>query len=348
MSETKNKKRILYLDLIRVISIYLVIFTHTANMGSKLYEFGEYGILRSYLYIGIDVLRRINVPLFLMVSGALMLKKSEKYKEFLSKRVLKYILITVIASLFYYIFYYQKEFNIYSFLLEVYQGNVIGLFWFLYAYIGYLLILPFLRKMIHSMDMDDYKYLLVLGIVFKSALPLINDLLQWGSIGITCYFVLDIIFYPCLGYFFAHIVSYEKFHKKNIAIGGIITMLCIIIITSFTYLEGKSGTYTENYYSMLNIIPTCYFFCIMRKAGEKIEKNQFISSAIYWLGDCSFGIYLLSLYIQMDLAWIYRNLYSMFPKFPLSCSLVYVGCVMFVGALWVTVLKIVPGIKRLL
>lgn len=317
-------------------------------MGSKLYEFEEYSFFRNYVYIGMDVLRRINVPLFLMVSGGVMLKKNETYKDFLNKRVLKYLLVLIVASLFYYIFYYKKEFNIYSFLLDVYHGNIIGLFWFLYAYIGYLLILPFLRKMIHNIVINDYIYLLILGVVFKSVLPLVNELLNWGTISITCYFVLDIIFYPCMGHFFANVVPYEKISKKYILIGGIMTILCIIVITGFTYWEGRSGTYTENYYGILNVLPTCYFFCLIRKVGTKLEKNQFISKVIYWLGDCSFGVYLLSIYIQMDLLWIYRDLYSVFPKFPLLCSLVYVGCVMFVGSLWVTILKVIPGIKKLL
>lgn len=342
-----KSKKIIYLELIRVVAVYLVIFTHTGDLGSKLYQYGEYSILRDIVYMAMDVLRRINVPLFFMVSGALMLGKEENYRDFFSKRVVKYVLVTICMSVVYYFFYFKKEFDVFSFFKAVYQGNVIGLFWFLYAYMGYILILPFLRKMVIGMDMTEYKYLLILGIAFKTIIPMMNEMLGLGYIGITSYFTLDIIFFPILGYYFANIWGDEKFCATHLIRGAIVSILCIMFVVALTYWEGRGGTYTEKYYGMFNIVPTCYFFCLIRKIGMKLEKHSIIANIILWLGNCSFGVYLLSIYIQVKMMWVYRELYKLFPQFPLGCCLVYVGIVMCVAAIVVAVLKKIPGIKKL-
>lgn len=64
-----ESSRKIYLDVIRVAAAFLVIFTHTGNLGSKLYAFGDYGLIRNGIYIMADTIRCINVPLFFMVSG---------------------------------------------------------------------------------------------------------------------------------------------------------------------------------------------------------------------------------------------------------------------------------------
>ena len=66
-----------------------------------------------------------------------MLGKEEKYYDFFCKKVLIYILMIIVVSAFYYFIYYRKDYNICSFFLDVYQGKVVGLFLFLYAYMGY-------------------------------------------------------------------------------------------------------------------------------------------------------------------------------------------------------------------
>ena len=92
----KNTTREVYLDMIRIVAVFLVIFTHTGDIGSKLYVFGDYGTLRNAIYIMADIIRCINVPLFFMVSGALLLGKKEAYKTLLKKRVLRYAIVFIL------------------------------------------------------------------------------------------------------------------------------------------------------------------------------------------------------------------------------------------------------------
>ena len=59
------KKRHIYLDIIRIVASYLVIFTHTCELGSRLYVFGDYSIKRTMIYIMADALSCVCAPLFL-------------------------------------------------------------------------------------------------------------------------------------------------------------------------------------------------------------------------------------------------------------------------------------------
>lgn len=63
VSEMANTHYV-YMDIIRILATYLVIFTHTGNLGSKLYIYGSYDKTHKLIYIIADVLRCVNVPLF--------------------------------------------------------------------------------------------------------------------------------------------------------------------------------------------------------------------------------------------------------------------------------------------
>jgi surface polysaccharide O-acyltransferase-like enzyme len=77
---TKSKKT--YLELLRIICAGLVIFNHIP--GDTLYQRIE-GKNR-FLCMFVTMFARINVPIFFMISGMLLLGKQEDYRTVLKKR----------------------------------------------------------------------------------------------------------------------------------------------------------------------------------------------------------------------------------------------------------------------
>lgn len=80
----KKTNRKSYIDLLKIMAIYMVLFNHTKDkgfilftiaQGSKLYPF--------YLFNAIWI--KIAVPLFFMTSGALLLGKEESIGQILKK-----------------------------------------------------------------------------------------------------------------------------------------------------------------------------------------------------------------------------------------------------------------------
>jgi surface polysaccharide O-acyltransferase-like enzyme len=81
-----KSNRLIHLDLLRLIAIFLVIFNHTGERGYILF-ISKMGSPISLLYMAASVFCKIAVPLFFMISGALLLKKEESLKQlFLCER----------------------------------------------------------------------------------------------------------------------------------------------------------------------------------------------------------------------------------------------------------------------
>jgi len=77
--KSASSSRLLGPDVIRIIAIYLVIHLHTFAIVN------DSGMLSAFIQ-KLDVL---SVPLFVMLSGALLLDKQENYDKFFWKRCMK-------------------------------------------------------------------------------------------------------------------------------------------------------------------------------------------------------------------------------------------------------------------
>src|SRR5947209_18818104 len=84
-------RTILYLDVLRAAAIFLVLLTHTAAPVLKASPLGSVNWLAACIY---NAASRCCVPLFVMISGALLLEpgKTESLGAFFRKRVLKVVI----------------------------------------------------------------------------------------------------------------------------------------------------------------------------------------------------------------------------------------------------------------
>lgn len=344
------KQRIVYIDLIKIIAAYLVIFTHTGDIGSKLYVYGDYKLCQDIIYVALDAFRTINVPLFFMVSGALLLSKEESYSQLFKKHIWKYSLVLAFISYFYFVVYCGNNWSDFGgFIKKVYKGPIVGLLWFLYAYLGYLLILPLIRKMVHNMTNEDYRYLLIIGILFKGVIEVVGRLVLDSSFGVSCTLITDAIFYPIMGYYFANVIEANWNRRKIVCAGTLGTIICIAGTVGMTYWDrNNTGEFTENYLFSFTVIPTLYTFLLLKYLGTKLLKYRMLGRIINVLGDCSFGVYLFGLYLQVELIDMYGKIYDCLPVFPLLSCLLYVGYVVLCAVFITFVLKRIPIVKKLL
>ena len=80
MKIIKNNK-ILYLEIMRIIAIFFVIFNHTNKMGYLAFMNYSYSDLRYWLYMFVSIFCKFSVPLFFMISGALYLEKEHSFNS---------------------------------------------------------------------------------------------------------------------------------------------------------------------------------------------------------------------------------------------------------------------------
>ena len=175
-------KKKYYLEVIRILAILMVMYNHSAAFMSFSNQSGvEYAI--SFLF---SMVCKGAVPLFFMVSGALLLGKNESGKDLFQKRILRMILVIVIFSFLYYmklVLKGERPFAPFSFLLSLPTDLVYLPYWFLYSYLGVLTILPILRPLAQNMSKNTFWYLIILQILLDCLKPTAWVLWGYGLCG---------------------------------------------------------------------------------------------------------------------------------------------------------------------
>lgn len=159
-----NKKvtaRLVHLDILRILAIFLVAFNHTGDRGYMLFANKTESVLY-FPYMMFSVFCKIAVPIFFMISGALLLPKEESLKQLFQKRVLRMTAVLIMVSVpYYYLFLRSNGVSVSNFLTYIYGNSATTALWYLYSYIGLLLLLPFLRSMVKGMKQKDFIYLFI-------------------------------------------------------------------------------------------------------------------------------------------------------------------------------------------
>lgn len=358
------KKRYLYLDVMRIIAVFLVIFNHMP--GYILYQSASG--MKTWGYMFITMVTRINVPLFLMISGTLLLERVESYKTLLSKRASRFALVILIFELGIYLELAvisfstsgQWDISITKFITGMLRGSLEGThsYWYLYAYLGLVLMLPFLRKICIKLSKQDFILLLTIHFVMSSVLPMadcicsamgIGRVILSGNVAIPLA-TLKQCFYPIIGFYIDRNVDVDKLSKKKMSILLFLTFVGIMVSCGFTYYEGIHTGFTQNYVQLFEYLTAICVFIFIKKIcnhGTSILQKPKIGKIITVLGSLTFGIYLIDPYLQIAMYSEFEGI--MKTKFPvLLVSVAWCLVSMLIGGLITFVLKKVPMFKKLI
>ncbi len=354
-----------YVDILRIVAIFLVIFNHLP--GYTLYQ-NSSGV-KQFIYMIITMVTRINVPMFFMISGALLLGKTETFSEILKKRVSRFVAVICIFGAGIYTEYYiirsvindiEFEFSLKRYIRGMLEGNLdgCGSYWFIYAYLGFLFMLPFLQRIAKELTNWDFWGLVILHFLFYSLLPFVNillDMIGYNKISITSSFLVPLatiqsVFYPLLGYYIDKKIDISKI-KLSTMIKLAITALGGMLLSCFcTYYEkGQTGTYSQNYVQMFDYLTTIVIFLwvkyIFTQKTMILEHPK--AKIITKISSLTFGMYLLDPYIK-SLIYQKYNLFAEALMPTLVVSLLWCVISMLVGGCITVVLTKLPILKKIL
>ena len=276
-----NSKREYSFDILRVISMCMVIIIHVSNVYSR-----SYGIIsnQSFLFSLIfNTISRISVPIFLMISGALLLERDFNKKKYLN-RIKKFIILTIIWDIIYLVWeYYYLGItynNFYKLLLEPFRAHL----WYLYTILIIYIIQPLLKIILEKSNKKIKIVLLILWLLFSTISIKISFIANYFTI--FCY----------IGYFIIENYLY-KYLKKN-ELKKYTLPLSILIVISYGISIVLNYMFSRRYNMFYNlffayrtpfiIIATFSFFTIIVS-----NNNKKISNFIISLSDLSFGVYLI-------------------------------------------------------
>ena len=314
MSSVFHTKRILYVDILRILSIIAVIILHlTAELLTSSNDFNTASWWLSNLFNSIS---RFAVPVFFMISGAMILRTEiRSYPEFYKKRVVPLLIPLVSWSLIYGLYnqYYilQSKMNAYEFVLDfgyrLLTDRTYVHLWFLYAIIAIYMTVPLISKLIKTCGERDLRYYLLLWFIVSIAYRFISDAVFRATDQYINIPIMNIPFFMgFLGYF---ILGYYLFHydltprAKNIVFNlGIVSFFLTPVATYFVSL--RNGVLDEMFYGNYSI--TTFFmaagmFIYFKEKEERISEkaNHKIQKLISSVSKASFSIYLIHLLIEM-------------------------------------------------
>ena len=338
-----NKKRELYSDILKIISIFLVVLIHVfaTYRGEYFYTNGKYYFILTFA----DSFTRIAVPMFFMITGTFMLsKKTERYSDYLKKRIPRLLIPFFLISIVYYIYERNKTGDpkgIIDFILVFFNHGAKYHFWYMYAIIPIYLIIPYLQVLVQNLDRKKLLNLIILLFILSNTFNTISLLTGRYGYGVLRVFTLPSLFsyinYLFLGYYlYKYCESNSK--KKNVIL-FVLSIACIGLmpIADHYFVNGSRNDEMLIATSILPIIPSIFSYIFIRDCFKNKKVTDRVSNVISTISSCVMYIYMIHVYImekfETDLSkyWIcygfkgiiLRIIIVTIVSFAMSCVISY-------------------------
>lgn len=266
-------------DLIRTVAILGVLLLHAAN-DLTIQQMSDLEIWRWCIVDVYQSIGRIGVPLFVMLTGTLLLdpsKKSEDLAFFFKKRVSRIALPFIFWGVAYFIWNIYVENQPVTIIESILTGPYFQ-FWYLYMLIGLYLLTPFLRILVSHMTQKLFKYFLVIWFIGVAIVPLIS-LLSPYKLDVNVFMVPGWV-----GYFF--LGSYLVNLKIKRSYLTLLTFLGITLTAIATYIMamtvgGGQTFYFQEYLSPTMILASIPLFLLLNSFSK--PQNQQKPSDSIWM-----------------------------------------------------------------
>lgn len=323
-------------DLIRVLALFLVVLVHTHQ--GELTE-------KNWLAVLLFFLGKLGVPLFVMVSGALLLPKQESLIFFYNKRIKKILLPWLVWSVIY--VGYKSLVGIVDItsVFELIKNFLIAFlsdFWFMPMIVGVYILTPYLRLLTHSST--SIKPLLIVWLIITSVMPCIYLSPLFPGSASAGLLTLSINF---AGYFMLGWYSLKEWKRTDVSkvfLASLIGSYCLYLIGISLFQNNTSHLFfvTQDYLSPALVIgATSLLLLLYIKAPVFLKRLP--QQPLFEVSNVSYGIFLSHVMISLLLTSILPQLFTNQSIFGwlLKAFLVY-----SVSAILLVVLSRIPYLKR--
>lgn len=328
VQSTKIINRNTSIELLRIISMIMIMFHHFAYHGNFEWNYNEITIPHLW-YNFILMGGKVGVNIFVLISGFFLIENTERL--FQPKKLLKFwgqVVFYSITTYFLSIVLQINNFDIKQIIKICFPITYPG-WWFASTYFMLYLIHPFLNKLLHDLNKNVYQYLILLLVLCWSIIPtLTTQLFESNSL------LWFITLYAIAGY--AKIYGFnERLKSKHYFFLFLIVLVCSYLISvSFLVLGTKRNelaVHAIDFFGMERFpILLMAFFLFMTFAKLKIKYNKWINV----IASATFGVYLIhdSSYIRYYIWWNifkinqYQESLFLIPYSILVVFIIYVLC----------------------
>ena len=361
MADVKTKKRIIYLDYLRVIGIFGVLLNHISTNWIS-------GVsLNSLIAIFYNSVGRVGVPIFLMLTGVLLLNNKLPIKDFIKRRYPR----VIIPFLFWMgLFILYRFFVLDPSLLSQnpMRTAIVSFFtsrWYVWMILGVYLIIPIFASFIKGTKLEGVKYFLIIWFITTTLCTLST------IFGFSLYYLDLAIFSGPIGFlmlgYYLHNKEINMSPKKIVIISLFVFILFTLFKTYIAYYD-LSLSHSFKYYIFtveshlendpISIIQVAALFLIVKylpmvQSGicgkiTKFGNKEKILLLIISISQASYGIYLCHYFITYTVIKIMGMYNIAFSSIP-SIIVVPIAtiCVLLLSYGIMMILNKVPVINKL-
>ncbi|MDI3394703.1 acyltransferase family protein [Pseudomonas sp. V98_8] len=295
MTQQQDSGRLAWADMCRLIAMYGVLVIHIS--APIFYDYRNIDLSSFLVANALDSIARVSVPLFAMLSGALLLGRNmSKGMGGVVSRILKVaipLLFWSVLHVFWLNYWTGKPLDIPSALSQALQGPVMYHLWFVYMTIGVYILLPVLQPISVALLSSKRLAAYFFGLWF-----LVNS--------VTIYFPTDIINHLTLtsflkwpGYFLLgfYLSRSEVFGKVSIWCSAAVFIFASVTTFLISWrLNSMSPVPVEKafeYFSPNVLIASCAAFHMIRQ----IRLSAILVRPVAFLSSIVFPVYFMHLLV---------------------------------------------------
>ena len=327
--------RAAWADLCRALAIFGVVMIHAC--GAAFYAFEKIPLSDWLAANALDSLSRAAVPLFLMLSGALLLRQPAQAFSFelIIKRLAR-VAIPLVAWSLLYLYRNQVLSGQPSDWLSILVTPAMYHLWFAYTMVGIYLLLPFLAAMFETVRHSNRAALYLTGL--------------WVAAICMPVYLRSPTFEPLLGYCGYFLLGALLATRQSVRLPVLAWVALYLVACSVTFLltwhySATAHAPVERFYNYF--APNVALGAVgVFMAVIRFECSQPIASCLQWLQEHIFIVFFVHVYV-LELVRYSETIISISQGAPagvtivLICLVTYLICLAAAAAI-----RLVPGAHR--
>lgn len=354
--EIKNnlvKKREIWLDVLKIVSAFMVVLIHTVGPAYQTLPIDSKEWL---LVLFLNALPRFAVPVFMMVSGILVLDKEISFEQ--TKKKVAHGLVLLFAWNIVYIFlqailWGSSESIIEQILCLPVKSGPSGHLWYTYFIVWFYIFSPILGVMYRALTMQQRIYFAAFATIIPSLLDLYSKSVLNSSGILSSTSLLISLNY--IGIVFMGRIVYDLRDKvpNLLKISPLLILFGLIgMILSAYYSAIKHNIVTDNFFMEIHFFPVIYALGVLLVAA-KISKSSFELPYILKKFVTKLSIYSLGIYfVHCVVIWTLGDIefYNIIIPQNGTALTVICCCVVYyvISVIWIYLMSKIPVVKKLI
>ena len=317
-----------WINNLRIVALFAVIVLHASAI--LLAQYGKVPLQDWFAADVYNALVRFAVPVFVMITGALLLHRDYDLGDFFRKRLGKIIAPFLFWSLVY--IWYSWHIDEISFDKDIWTNikQVLHLLktgssyhlWYVYMLIGLYLVIPVLSRFVKAATEKELRYFILMWLLI---MLVTQPYLSYLNPAVDERYFTGYIGYLVLGHYLAYHDFKAGITQRNMVV---LFVLMVIIITTGTWCMYQiNSPYGTFFYEPLNpfIVLLSSSAFLAARFGRPVLSPLIIRIRDF-AGGFNYGIYLahaLLLYLLDDFLNVSYKLYNPFISIPVTALLCF-------------------------